>query len=195
MERLVRPSIPRGWSLKSVRNGDTLSVYVPEFTDSGTGHWSFAELAPGGGDFRGAGAATVSDTTAAVLYRNGQQIATSDNGAWGNFEVPAGNAAYRLDLATARDSDDWQFATQTRTSWTFHSDTAASATLLPLLQLDYDVPVDAQNAVGSARTHTIGLTVRMQDGMAVPRGVKLKVEASYEDGKNWTTARTVKRPQ
>ncbi|MET9588013.1 S8 family serine peptidase [Streptomyces sp. NPDC006539] len=190
---VVRPSIPRGWSRKSERHGDTLSVYVPEFNDSGTGHWSFGEADPfGGGVGTGVTAATVADTATAALYRNGEQIATSDNGAWGNFEVPAGNAAYRLDLATARDSDDWQFATQTRTSWTFHSDTVASATLLPLLQLDYDVPVDAQNAVGSARTHTVGLTARMQDGMAAPRGVKLKVEASYEDGKSWTTARTVK---
>ena len=34
---VVRPSIPRGGHLPSVRNGDTLSVYVPEFNDSGTG--------------------------------------------------------------------------------------------------------------------------------------------------------------
>ncbi|MGW2939135.1 S8 family serine peptidase [Streptomyces sp. NPDC001156] len=180
---VVRPSIPRGESRKSVRNGDTLSVYVPEFTDSGAGHWSFAEADPGA-------RAAVNDTASAVLYRNGQQVTQSDNGAWGNFEVPAGNAEYRLDLTTARTSDDWHFGTGTHTSWTFHSDTAADTALLPLLQVDYNVPVDAQNAVGPARTHTLGLTVRMQDGMPAPRGVTLKVEASYSDGKSWTTART-----
>ncbi|MET7524698.1 S8 family serine peptidase [Streptomyces sp900116325] len=188
---VVRPSIPRGEHLPSVRNGDTLSVYVPEFNDSGTGHWSFAENDPfGGGVGTGVRSSAVNDTAAAVLYRNGEQIAKSDNGAWGNFEVPAGNAEYRLDLTTARTSDDWHFGTGTHTSWTFHSDTAADTTLLPLLQLDYAVPVDAQNAVDSDRTHTLGLTVRMQDGMAAPRGVKLKVEASYDDGQSWTTART-----
>ncbi|MET8801220.1 S8 family peptidase [Streptomyces sp. NPDC004546] len=189
---VVRPSIPRGKGLSSVRNGDTLSVYVPEFNDSGAGHWSFAESDPFGGIGGGVGTASVNDTAEAVLYRNGEQIATSDNGAWGNFEVPAGNAEYRLDLTTARVSDDWHFGTRTNTSWTFHSDTAADETLLPLLQLDYDVPVDAQNAVGAARAHALGLTIRMQDGMAAPRGVTLKVEASYDDGKSWSTARTAR---
>ncbi|MFI6354233.1 S8 family peptidase [Streptomyces sp. NPDC050743] len=189
---VVRPSIPRGKGLSSVRNGDTLSVYVPEFNDSGAGHWSFAESDPFGGIGGGVGTASVNDTAEAVLYRNGERIATSDNGAWGNFEVPAGNAEYRLDLTTARVSDDWHFGTRTHTSWTFHSDTAADTTLLPLLQLDYDVPVDAQNAVGAARAHALGLTIRMQDGMAAPRGVTLKVEASYDDGKSWSTARTAR---
>ncbi|MET7312575.1 S8 family serine peptidase [Streptomyces sp. NPDC005571] len=201
---VVRPSIPRGFSLKSVRNGDTLSVYVPEFNDSGTGHWSFSELPAFGGGVGGEGGAgtatannsgldTVPDTATAVLYRNGKQVAASNNGAWGNLEVPPGKATYKLDLTTARESDDWHFATDTHTSWTFHSDTAARATMLPLLQLDYVVPVDAKNAVDRARTHKVGFNVRMQDGMPAPRGVKLKVETSYEDGKNWTTVHTARR--
>ncbi|WUD72184.1 S8 family serine peptidase [Streptomyces sp. NBC_00510] len=189
---VVRPSIPRGWSRKSVRHGDTLSVDIPEFNDSGTGHWSFAELSNFGPLGAGAaGADDEPDTAVAVLYRDGEQIAESDRGAAGKFEVPAGDAEYRLDVATARDSDDWEFGTRTFTSWTFHSGTTAGETPLPLLQLDYDVPVDMQNSVGSARRHTFGLTARMQDGMAAPRGVKLKVEASFEDGKNFAKARAV----
>ncbi|WP_329505168.1 S8 family serine peptidase [Streptomyces chiangmaiensis] len=190
---VVRPSIPRGKGLSSVRNGDTLSVYIPEFNDSGAGHWSFAEADPFGGIGGGVGVSSANDTAKAELYRNGERIATSDNGAWGDFEVPAGDAAYRLDLTTGRTSDDWRFGTDTHTSWTFRSDTAAETTLLPLLQLDYDAPVDAQNAVGQARPHTVGMTVRMQDGMAAPRGVKLKVEASYDDGQTWATTRTAPR--
>nr|WP_329035111.1 S8 family serine peptidase [Streptomyces sp. NBC_00178] len=196
---VVRPSIPRGFSGTSVRNGDTLSVYVPEFTDSGPGHWSFSELPAFGGIGGEAGSRTatadtrrydsVPDTAKAVLYRDGKQIAASDKGAWGNFEVPSGKATYKLDLTTARESDDWNFGTDTHTSWTFRSDTAARPTMLPLLQLDYDVPVDVNNAVDRARTHKIGFNVRMQDGMPAPRWAKLKVEASYEDGKNWTTVR------
>ncbi|MEV6654152.1 S8 family serine peptidase [Streptomyces sp. NPDC051219] len=187
---VVRPSIPHGtaWP-SSARNGNTLSIYVPEFTDSATGHWSFAETYV---SVIGPGARTepVDDTALAVLYRNGERVAVSDQGAWGPFEVPAGNAGYRLDLTTARVSDDWHFGTDTSTSWTFRSDTTARPEALPLLQVDYAVPVDAQNAVGSARRHNLGLSVRMQDGMAAPRGVTLKVETSYDDGKTWTTART-----
>ncbi|MGY4916335.1 S8 family peptidase [Streptomyces sp. 900116325] len=190
----VRPSIPRGGQLPSVRTGDTLSVYVPEFNDSGTGHWSFAEADPfGGGVGTGVTAAAVNDTATAALYRNGKRIAESDQGAWGNFEVPAGDAEYRMDLTTARTSDDWRFGTGTRTSWTFRSDTAARPALLPMLQVDYTVPVDARNAVGSQRRHTLGLDVRMQDGLAAPRGVTLKVETSYDDGRTWATATTARK--
>ncbi|MFE4550955.1 S8 family peptidase [Streptomyces sp. NPDC056785] len=195
---VVRPAIPRGAAWQSVRNGDTLSVYVPEFSDSGTGHWAFGEI-PGGGVGSGvragspsAAAADQPDTATAELYRNGKRIAASDNGAWGDIEVPAGDAAYRLDLATARVSDDWDFATGTRTSWTFRSGTAATTAMLPLLQVDYSVPVDARNAVGRGRTHRLGLTVRMQDGMKAPSGVTLKAETSYDGGRTWTTASTTR---
>ena len=33
----------------------------------------------------------------------------------------------------------------------------------------------------------------MQDGMAAPRGVTLKVETSYDDGRTWTTATTARK--
>nr|WP_121704292.1 S8 family serine peptidase [Streptomyces sp. E5N298] len=178
---VVRPSIPRGEHLPSVRNGNTLSIRVPEFNDSGAGHWSFAELG-GFGD--------IDDQATALLYRDGQQIARSDTGAWGDFAVAAGEAAYRLDLTTKRVSDQWGFGTDTRTSWTFRSGGSDRPVLLPLLQIDYDVPVDARNEVGRPRKHSVGLSVRMQDGMAAPRQVALKVEASYDDGRTWNAVRT-----
>ncbi|MBO4256653.1 S8 family serine peptidase [Streptomyces griseorubiginosus] len=194
----VRPSIPHGvtgWP-GSVRNGDTLSLHIPEFTDSQSGHWSFAEASSlGGGVGTGAAVSAVgdpSDVANAEVYRNGRLVAQSDTGAWGGFEVPAGKAGYRLDLTTARTSADWRFGTGTRTSWTFTSDTAATATLLPLLQVDYSAPVDLRNAVGPRRSHTLGLNVRMPDGLTVPRGVTLKVEASYDDGRTWHTAHTAR---
>jgi hypothetical protein len=105
--------------------------------------------------------------------------------------VPAGKAEYRLDLTTA--SPDWRFGTGTRTSWTFRSGTTAEPTTLPLLQVDYTVPVDARNAVGSARRYSLGLNVRMQDGMTAPRGVTLRVETSYDDGRTWTRAATARK--
>ncbi|MFJ4846985.1 MULTISPECIES: S8 family serine peptidase [unclassified Streptomyces] len=192
----VRPSIPHGvtgWP-GSVRNGDTLSLYIPEFTDSQSGHWSFAEASSlGGGVGTGAAVSAVgdpNDVARAEVYRNGRLVAQSDTGAWGGFEVPAGKAGYRLDLTTARTSADWQFGTGTRTSWTFTSDTAATATLLPLLQVDCNAPVDVRNAVDARRSHTLGLDVRMPDGLAAPRGVTLTLETSYDDGRTWHRART-----
>ncbi|MEU6706213.1 S8 family serine peptidase [Streptomyces wuyuanensis] len=177
----VRPSIPRGAPQASVRHGDTLSVYVPEFTDSVAGHAAAAETAGWDG---------VGDTARATLHRNGRLVADSDLGAWGATEVAPGKADYRLDLRTTRVSDDWRFGTTTNTSWTFRSDTTDRPEELPLLQVDYAVPVDAHNAVGPAPRHGVGLTIRMQDGMAAPRGVTLKVETSYDDGRTWSDAHT-----
>ncbi|MFI6338869.1 S8 family serine peptidase [Streptomyces sp. NPDC050535] len=184
---VVRPSIPRGTTTPSVRTGDVLSLRIPEFTDSQTGHRS--RLLEGGGGIGTSGAAKAAegDSASAVLYRNGRRTAEAD-GAWADFEVPSGAADYRLDLTTSRVSQEWAYGTSTETSWSFRSGSTGTATALPLLQLDYDVPVDAYNAVGSGRTHSVGLSVRAQDALAAPRGVSVQVEASYDDGGNWSRA-------
>ncbi|MFC8076864.1 S8 family serine peptidase [Streptomyces sp. NPDC057307] len=185
---VARPSIPRGTATPSVREGNVLSLRIPEFTDSTAGHRS--RLLLGGGGIGGsgtAGAREPGDTAAAVLYRDGKKTAEAD-GAWTDFTVPSGAADYRLDLTTSRTSPEWAYGTATDTSWSFRSGATGRTATLPLLQLDYDVPVDAYNAVGRGRAHTVGLTVRAQDGLPAPRGVNVKVEASYNDGKSWERA-------
>ncbi|MEV8421125.1 S8 family serine peptidase [Streptomyces niveus] len=184
---VVRPSIPRGTRTPSVREGNVLSLRIPEFTDSTAGHRSRLVVGDGIGVSGTADDGEQGDTAAAVLYRDGKKTAEADS-AWTDFPVPSGAADYRLDLTTSRKSPEWAYATATDTSWSFRSGAAGGATTLPLLQLDYDVPVDAHNAVGRGRSHTVGLTVRAQDGLPGPRGVTVKVEASYNDGKSWERA-------
>lgn len=60
-----------------------------------------------------------------------------------------------------------------------------------MLQLDYAVDTDAYNAVGEARGLSVSLTVRNQDGMPAPKGVRVTLEASYDDGRSWTKATKV----
>ncbi|MFF3949575.1 S8 family serine peptidase [Streptomyces sp. NPDC001902] len=191
-EAVVRPSIPRGWSRPAVRTGDLFSVAIPEYTDA-AGHWARKqEPAAGGGIGRvGSAPGTLDDPTypqgdsvTAVLYRDGKKVGESA-GAWGNFAVPAGRAGYRLELTTGRDTEYWRTGTRTFTSWGFRSDTAAEETLLPLLQVDYGVPADVRNTVDGGKRHELALTVRNQDGLAAPTGVKLKVEASFDEGTSW----------
>lgn len=184
---VVRPSIPRGTATPSVRRGDVLSLRIPEFTDSQAGHRSRLLVGGGGIGTSGGAKAAQGDSASAVLYRNGRKTAEADS-AWTDFEVPSGAADYRLDLTTSRVSQEWAYGTGTETSWSFRSGSAGTATALPLLQLDYDVPVDASNAVRSGRTHTVGLSVRAQDTLAAPRGVSIQVEASYDDGGSWSRA-------
>ncbi|MFJ4467821.1 S8 family serine peptidase [Streptomyces sp. NPDC089424] len=189
---VVRPSIPRGWSSPSVRDGDVMTLAVPEYTDAVAGHWA-RKQAPGlsGGIGRTGAPGTLDepgypagDKVTAVLHRNGEVVGSS-GAAWGNFPVPAGKAEYRLDLTTERLTDYWRTGTRTATSWTFRSDTAAEQTVLPLLQVDYDVDADLWNRVDGGKRHELDLTVRHQDGLTAPAGVRLKVEASFDDGRTW----------
>ncbi|MEV8092548.1 hypothetical protein [Streptomyces nigra] len=62
-----------------MHEGNALSIYVPESND-GTSHWSFAE--------RGGCGDTSADTATAVLYRDGRQLARSENGAWARSRFP-----------------------------------------------------------------------------------------------------------
>ncbi|MGW8949088.1 S8 family serine peptidase [Streptomyces sp. NPDC055709] len=188
---VVRPSIPKGWTNPSVRDGDVLSLAIPEYTDATAGHWARKQAPAPWGVGRAGTPGTMDeptypggDTVTAVLHRDGKEVGSS-NAAWGNFPVPAGKADYRLDLTTERLSDYWQTGTRTATSWTFRSDTATERTLLPLLQIDYGVETDLWNRVDGGKRHELDLTVRHQDGLAAPTGVTLKVEASFDDGRTW----------
>lgn len=181
---LVRPSIPREGVPATTRAKDVLRLRIPEFTDSGPGHWS--RLTNGGGGGIGVREPST-DTAHAELFRDGRKV-TELPDAWRDVEVPSGRAEYRLRLKTTREAAEWEYATATDTSWTFPSGTTAEPTGLPLLQVDYDAPVDVHNAVGPHRSYTLGLTVRHQDGLGVPRGVRTTVEVSYDDGRHFTTA-------
>ncbi|MDT6983092.1 S8 family serine peptidase [Streptomyces lusitanus] len=181
---LVRPAVPREGVPASVRDGDVLRLRIPEFTDSAAGHWSRLTL---GGD-TGIGVRTAAPETAeAQLYRDGRKLADLAD-AWRDVEVPGGDAEYRLRLRTTRDSAEWTYATATDTTWTFPSGTVAGQARLPLLQVDHAVPADLRNTVGPGRTHTLRLTVRHQDGLAAPRGVRTTVEVSYDDGRHFERA-------
>ncbi|WP_399894835.1 S8 family peptidase [Streptomyces sp. BBFR51] len=182
---VVRPSIPAGTTTPTVRDGNVMRLRVPEFTDSQAGHWSPAS---GGGGFGTSATVTAGDAASAVLYRDGKRVDDVES-AWQNVGVPAGRAHYRLDMETSRASEDWRMGVATSTSWSFESGRTDSATPLSLLQLDYDVPVDVRNTVRGTRSHRIGVQVRAQEGLAVPRGVSVRVEASYDDGRTWSTAR------
>ncbi|RDD85308.1 S8 family serine peptidase [Streptomyces parvulus] len=183
---VVRPSIPVGTTTPTVRQGDVMRLRVPEFTDARPGHWSRA--AASGDGIGMSGEVPSGDTVSAALYRDGIKV-DGVGSAWQDVSVPGGHARYRLDLSTSRGSADWTTGVSTTTSWAFSSGRTEAATPMPLLQLDYDVPVDVRNTVRDTRVHRLGVQVRAQEGLPVPRGVSVRVEASYDDGLTWTEAR------
>ncbi|GHB39065.1 peptidase [Streptomyces viridiviolaceus] len=182
---VVRPSIPAGTTTPTVRSGDVLRLRVPEFTDSQAGHWSRL-LPPDGG---GIGTSAESgDSAGATLYRDGARVAELAD-AWQDVEVPTGPADYRLDLKTRRVADDWRYGTATDTSWSFRSGGTTDAPVtLNLLQLDYEVQVAADNSLAASGKYGFLVTVRAQEGLPAPRGVRTRVETSYDDGRTWQRA-------
>ena len=172
-EPVVRPAIPRGGSA-STRDGDVLSVRIPEFVDA-AGHHGFTE----------GGLGDEPDASSARLYRDGALVAEAPY-AWGTFPVPAGEAPYRLELSTARSTPEWQYATATETAWTFRSGHTEHA-LLPLLQVDYTVDTNLTDQAG--RTTRLGFAFRHQDGLPAPRLRTVQAWLSYDDGRTWTELR------
>ncbi|TYR46951.1 hypothetical protein [Streptomyces parvus] len=106
---IVRPSIPAGTATPTVREGNLLRLRIPEFTDSQPGHWSRTSA----GD--GLGEVPQGDLVSADLYRDGEKVAGVSS-AWQDVSVPDAPTRYRLDLSTARDSEDWKAGVSTDTS-------------------------------------------------------------------------------
>ncbi|SEH02718.1 Serine protease, subtilisin family [Nonomuraea solani] len=153
---VVRPVVET-----ATRTGDVLSVRVPEFVDA-DGHRGYA--------FESADR----DTTAARYYRNGRLVEERDD-LFGDLPAVAENAEYRLELSTTRTSEEWRYATATKSAWTFRSARSEGTKALPLLGVDYDLPTDLEGRVPRAALL----------GFAAPGSSSLTVEMSYDDGSTW----------
>ncbi|PIB07010.1 hypothetical protein B1C81_21865 [Streptomyces sp. HG99] len=169
---VIRPAAPKGVEgFSSARDGDTIGLRIPEFTESETGHYGFAK-----GD----------DEVSTRLYR-GDDLIADQRYAWGDIPVTGGKGDYRLQVHTARAAGpEWQISTSTDTSWTFSSQTTAKSTVLPLIQLDYGVPVDGANQVRSSGPTAVSLKARHQDGLKGPEIDRMRAWVSYDDGAHWT---------
>ncbi|MEU4288452.1 S8 family serine peptidase [Kribbella sp. NPDC026596] len=157
---VVRPAAAPG--VVSTRTGDRLSLRIPSFVDA-DGHYTVGEAT----------------SASAVLSRNGQVVAELPD-AWEDVITSSEDAAYKLDLKTARlDSEgEWNWGTRTETSWEFRSAKQAEdkATPLSLQQVGYRVPTDLTGRVG-ARTHVVGFES--------PGARTLQAWASFDEGKTW----------
>ena len=173
---VVRPAaVP---SVPSYRKGDTLALRVPEFVDSVRGHYQRAESG---------------DQVTARLWRDGVLLAELPN-AVRDVPTTAGDAAYRLELRTARGGEEWRWATRTETVWEFRSARPAAddAVPLPLLQVDYDAPTDLAGWVSGRHPHFLELDLWRSDGLPLRTGAAVRVEFSFDDGASWQSAQVVK---
>ncbi|BCB74745.1 hypothetical protein GCM10022251_78750 [Phytohabitans flavus] len=104
---------------------------------------------------------------------------------------------YKLALSVRRGEpgteirDEWLWGSATETVWEFRSDRPLPGTraLLPLLQLDYAPPTDLCGTVSAGHPHRLPVTVRQQPGLPAPRGARITVDVSFDEGLSWRAAR------
>ncbi|WP_328950611.1 S8 family serine peptidase [Streptomyces sp. NBC_00184] len=184
---VVRPAIPRGVEGLAYRKDDQLAISIPEFADTASGHYGYA--LPG----KDAGT-PYPDETRAVLRRDGEVLAEGPR-AWGSFPAGGDDGRYRLDLDVRRTSPEGTLSRATSTRWSFTAPRPAEGkeSLLPLLQLDYDVATDLRGSAPDSGSFAFGVSARHQDGLT-GRSVKgMEVSVSYDDGGHWRAAATSAR--
>ena len=156
-----------------LRAADTIEVDVPMYGD-GAGH-------PGG---------TVADTFSAALLRDGTTIGSSDAARWATFDVPPGEASYRLVLRAER-GEPFALSTRTETAWTFRSGHVDSDTpvALPLWTIGFRPRADKNNSTPAGGVETVPMSVTPQPGSAAGELIGRTVEASFDDGATWQPVR------
>ncbi|MFF9500906.1 S8 family serine peptidase [Streptomyces sp. NPDC014656] len=179
---VVRPAIPRGVEGLAHREGDRLTIGIPEFADTASGHYGHALP-------RKDANTPYPDETRAVLRRDGEVLAEGPR-AWGVFPAGGDDGRYRLDLDVKRTSPEGTLSRATSTRWSFTAPRPADGqeAPLPLLQLDYDVATDLRGAAPGSGPFAFGVSARHQDGLT-GRSVKgVEVSVSYDDGGHWRAA-------
>jgi subtilisin family serine protease len=154
----------------ALRIENTIFAGVPLFSD-GDGHW---------GDAR-------TETARTALYAGNRLIGEEPSG-YAEFEVPAGNTAYRLEQSATRGAP-FKLSTSVSAAWTFRSAAAGEEPVrLPLSTVRFSPRVDQQNVAPAGRAFVIPVTVeRTADSAARPNRT-LKVEFSTDDGRTWRPA-------
>ncbi|WP_089916470.1 S8 family serine peptidase [Lentzea albida] len=100
----------------------------------------------------------------------------------GSFHAPARDGRYELLLDASRDG--LALSTSVRTTWEF---SAASDGRLPLVEVDYSVPVDLRNSWKAGLAMPVRFTA--SGGARV-----LEAYASFDDGANWVPVKSVVPP-
>ncbi|WP_131739355.1 hypothetical protein [Actinomadura roseirufa] len=160
------------------REGDTVDVVIPAFSDTEPGHYGTGESSTPG-----------CTTGSARLFRDGVLVGENNTPAAGVFAAPPEASAYRLDIEAACDHPDWRLSTKVTSSWTFRSAHTSGAAGLPLMAVRFLPELDDLNRAPAGQPFSFPVRVEHQPGAASARVVSLKVEASTDLGTNWEPVR------
>ena len=178
---MVHPAVVPAYGVEQLgspvaRYRDAIRLMLPHYSFAGT---AYGDIDQGFGD--------ISQVT---LSRNGQVVGTAG---WpqGQFTVPASDAEYELRMEVQHGAGNYMdLSSNTDTTWTFRSKRRGEGrTVLPLLQLGYDIDADGYNRVDASSTYPLRIETGYQPGFNGPGGFDVAVEVSYDDGKTWVEAR------
>ncbi|GAA1560803.1 S8 family serine peptidase [Kribbella sancticallisti] len=137
--------------------------------------------------------ALVSSAQDLRLYRNGQLLASDPDGTQPLILVPVdpAPARYRIER-TIGPIAQLPLSASSRTVWELTSSAPVSAPVdvLPLLQVEYSIPLDISNRAAARLPLTIGLRVRQTVGAAASPVRTVKAWVSADDGAGWTSIPT-----
>ena len=147
------------------RTGDVISGGIPTFGE-GPGHPGYSDAA-----------VTMS------LYRGDTRVGSVDT-IWGEFEVPAETADYRIELSATRGAPH-TLSTRALNTWTFRSGHVAGDQphRLALSTIRFDPVLDPANRATAGRLFTV--PVRLDHQLATSTTRLSSVEASFDDGETW----------
>ncbi|WP_158848647.1 S8 family serine peptidase [Saccharothrix deserti] len=127
------------------------------------------------------------------LKRDGVSLGIAGNPweAW--WEVPAESGRYELSLSAARSAPQLELSSNVSTTWGFTSAGTAEGKL-PLLQVDYEIPLDIRNSARAGVPLPVRFTASRQAGAGQATLRELKAFASFDDGANWVPVRSIVPP-
>ena len=167
----VAPGVPIEAGIRSVRDGDRLHIRLAGFTDGDPTHVS--------NGFFGYGRYT-------SLSRDGVPLGQCPPF---GFSVLTCDVAAPADRATFTLTADFPpivgsaVVPRSKTTWTFTS--ARGEAVLPIIDLDYDLPVSTGNTIRAGTMTSFRIGVRHQPGVPAGPIGNVSVRASYDDGSTW----------
>ncbi len=159
-----------GWEGIPNRQGDTLYLYLPPYTDTG-GHAGSPLFV---GEFEGR------------LYRDGDLAWQADDPLWLWGDVSPGRHDYRLTYRATRQNVFWGRSTDIRTEWRFSSARPrGDHAVIPLITVGYDLPLGAENSA-PAGTFAFGLRFGVPRGATAAALRSVTAEISWNGGRTWS---------
>ncbi|MBP2322750.1 subtilisin family serine protease [Kibdelosporangium banguiense] len=157
------------------RQGDRINLSIPMFADSDPATASMFDR---------------TNLGSTVLLKDGKEIGRRDDRpALGMFPIPRGPGKYTLIADANRPQSETMappLSTRTRAEWTFTTWGGNNdRTALPLLDVRFDLPLDAHNTAVAGKPLSGKVTAVHQPGSRQSRIRDVSVEISFDEGKTW----------